>query len=311
MISPRSDYARSAPMISYEVVDPQLWIDPAHLLWSGDFVFRAEVSDQKRGAGIVLFHGAEDGSSVRIGVAVAAEMSAGIVSADISGDVAGAFFAIVRVGRKEQVLSYGGLKDFLSHAAGAVCPGLFEFFGFSAGLDRHIVSSSDLHKCLRELKLGMEGYGSCFRKVPFYFFVQIDKADHGGVGTAGKSLAHRLKHIDMSFRGPAFVNEDRVISPAHIVGADNGGETKKGLHYKGFVRNVGFNVLPVRSDRHEPVPVIVFEKLCISQHRMRVLRTKDEKINDGGIQSIPGDGLRIEGIAHENKAFPQAVREPL
>ena len=48
----------------------------------------------------MLFHGADNGFAVSIGVAITAEMTTGIVGSDVPSDVAGAFFPVVWIGRK-------------------------------------------------------------------------------------------------------------------------------------------------------------------------------------------------------------------
>ena len=58
---------------------------------------------------------------IGIGVAVAAQVAAGIVLTNIVRDVAGTLFAVFRIGRKDQILSNSLFKNLLCHASRTIC----------------------------------------------------------------------------------------------------------------------------------------------------------------------------------------------
>ena len=80
-----------------EIFDPHLVIDPACLFCLMDYVAWSGSADEQRRFRIVQFHVPEHDCLFRIGIAVAAEMPAGIIGADIAGDIAGTFFAVAGV----------------------------------------------------------------------------------------------------------------------------------------------------------------------------------------------------------------------
>ena len=71
-------------------VQTQLVVEPAFLLCFMDVVVRVKVSDQKWGFWIMHFHIVFHKIGIRISIAVPAQMSACIISSDISAEQAGA-----------------------------------------------------------------------------------------------------------------------------------------------------------------------------------------------------------------------------
>ena len=68
----------------------------------------------------MILHGTDHRVSVGVRITVAAEMPTGIISADVPGDMAGTFFAVVRVRWKNHILANSIFKNLLRHAAGAI-----------------------------------------------------------------------------------------------------------------------------------------------------------------------------------------------
>ena len=101
----------------------------------------------------MILHGSDYCVPVRVRIAVAAEMSAGIVCPDVPGDIAGAFLAVVWDRWKNHILPDGIFKNLLRHAAGAVGADSGQFLALSAGLDDHTVFPGDFHKRRCEFKL--------------------------------------------------------------------------------------------------------------------------------------------------------------
>lgn len=73
-------------------------------------------------------------------------MTAGIICAYVSREIAGAFFSVTWIWRHVEVLAYGSFKCLHRHTAGAVCTEGFQGFAFSTGLYDNAVFLSDFHK---------------------------------------------------------------------------------------------------------------------------------------------------------------------
>ena len=99
---------------------PQLMVDPADLPCLMDLVLGAEMSDEERGGGIMESHILSDCRVIYIGIAVAAQVPAGVVLADIICQVAGALLPVPGIGRQDQVFTDGLLEGDLGDTAGAV-----------------------------------------------------------------------------------------------------------------------------------------------------------------------------------------------
>ena len=77
---------------THPLKQPSLPVPPAFLVGLVDLVSGLEMADEERGSGIVVLAVPEHDFPAGVGVAVAAEMAAGIVGAYIAGDVAAACF---------------------------------------------------------------------------------------------------------------------------------------------------------------------------------------------------------------------------
>ena len=136
------------------------------------------------------FHISQYSLFLRIGVAVAAKVTAGVIGANVSREITGAFLPVVRIRRDGEILADGGFKGFHRHAARAVRTQSGERRAFPTGLDGHAIFLSGFHKGGGDGLLIVGRNSPCFREVSFHFFIQIDEADDGGVGIAGEPGGH-------------------------------------------------------------------------------------------------------------------------
>ena len=86
---------------------PHLRINPRFLFRLFYNISRQRISDQERRFWIMLLHVAQHNIFLRICIAIAAEVAAGIICAYVSREIAGAFFSVPRVWRYIEVLAYG------------------------------------------------------------------------------------------------------------------------------------------------------------------------------------------------------------
>ena len=75
--------------------------------------------------------------------------------------------------------------------------------------------------------------------------------------------------------------------------------------------NIRFNFLSVGRDCDKPVLTVGLQQVHLKQHGLWVFAAEDDQVDHGRIQPVPGDGKKIEGISHEDKAFFQPVGKPL
>lgn len=235
---------------------PQLMVDPADLPCLMDLVLGAEMSDEERGGGIMESHILSDCRVIYIGVAVAAQVPAGVVLADVVCQVAGALLPVSGIGRQDQVFTDGLLEGGLGDAAGAVRADGGEAGILAAGFDGYAVLIRNLNKAFRQGQLGLKGNRAGLREVFPDLFIEVDIADDTCSGGSLQSPAHVGKGVDMPLHRPAFVNQDWVIAPAHMVGTDNLRQPLKAVQDPGLVRHIGLDVPAVRRDGHKPVLVV-------------------------------------------------------
>lgn len=252
---------------------------------------------------------------IRIGICITvpAQVPAGVVLADVSSDIAGAFLPVVGVRRQNNVLADGGFKGLLCHAAETVRAGAGEPSVFGAGLYGHAVTRRDLHKGSRQCQLDLKRHSPRFGEVAPDLLVKIDEADHAGMRTAFQGFTYSGERFEMPFLRPCGVYENRVVSPAHAVRADDTGKRFERVHDLSFFRDVWLDVFPIGRDRSKPVLAVFFQQIQIPMPEQggRVLCAEYDKVHDGRIQPVPGYGGWIKGVPHEHRAFPQAVCEPL
>lgn len=106
-------------------------------------ILRPEMPDQQRGGRVVLRHPALHQGRVRVRVAVAAQMPAGIVRADVPAQAAGALLPRGRSGRHVQAAMDGPFVHGDGHAAAAVRAEGAELVPLGAGAQGHAVLPGD------------------------------------------------------------------------------------------------------------------------------------------------------------------------
>ncbi len=287
-----------------------LGIDPADLLCFVYFIIRPGMPDQHGRFRIMQQHGLQDGFSVAVGVAIAAEVAAGVVFADIAGDVAGAGVPVPRIGRQDQRLADGLFKYFLRHTAGAVGASLSQTRIFTAGLDGHAVFSRDGDHFPGHGHLHVKGYLAHLGEIAFDLLVEVDETDDDRAGAPGQPCAHLFKGLNVALVCPVLIDKDRVVSPAHVFGTDDLRQPAEAVHDLFLVRHIRFDILAVGRDRHEPVLAERREQVHVTQHRFGIFRAEDHQVHHLGVETVARHGHRVEWIAHQDEALPQAVGEP-
>jgi hypothetical protein len=91
-------------------------------------------------------------------------MSAGIICAYISGEIAGAFFSVVGIRRNLEVLTDSGFKRPNRHAAGTVRTESFKRLAFTTWFYDYVILLSDFHKGRSDGFLIIQGDGPCLRE---------------------------------------------------------------------------------------------------------------------------------------------------
>ena len=129
-------------------------------------------------------HVPPDGFRICVRIAVTAEVSAGIIRADVIRKKTGAFSAGSFFLWKLQFFMDGLLKDPCSHAAAAVCAIGGQFRSFRAGPKNHTVRICHADHLPAQGQPFFLRNGPALRKIPEHFSVQIQKADDAGMGIA-------------------------------------------------------------------------------------------------------------------------------
>lgn len=262
-------------------------------------------------------HVPSNGFPVRIGVAVAAEVAAGVVLADIICQVTGAFPAVSGIGRHNQILADRLFKGFLRDAAGAVRAGRGQAGILAAGLDDHTVPRGDGDDLFRQSQLGVKGDRAGLGKVSPDLFIEVNKADDTGMSKAVQLLTHGGKSLEMAVERPGPVDQDGIIAPAGVVRPDQVRETAEALHDSRLVRHIGLDVLPVGRDRHKPVLAVGLQQLLplkevrMTQGWLRIFCTENDQVDYGRVKPVARDGHRVKGIARHDIPLPQTVGKPL
>jgi len=296
---------------------PQLMVDPADLLCLMDLVLGAEMPDEERGGGIMKTHIPADCHMIDIGIAVAAQVPAGVVLADVVCQVAGAFLPVPGIGRQDQVFTDGLLKGGLGDAAGAVRADGGEAGILAAGLDSHTVPVRDPDQAFRQCQLGLEGDRAGFREVLPDLFIEVNVTDDAGSCGALQSQAHVGEGVDMALHRPAFVDQNGVIAPAHVVGTDDLRQPLEAVEDPGLIRHIGFDVPAVGCDGHKPVLAVfhqeffVPEQVSVLQGRFRIFRAENDQVYDGRIEPVFRDRDLVKGVARHDHPLAESVCKPL
>ena len=164
-----------------KLLNPHLWIDPADLFSLMYNITRDFSADQKWRVWVMVLHVLQYDILICIRVTIPAEMPAGVVCSNVSGEIAGAFFSAVGIWRNQEVLPDCRFKCSYSHAAGAIRTEGFKRFTFTARLDDHAMLFPDFYKSRSDGYLVIHRDSSCFREVALYFLIQVDKTDDAGM----------------------------------------------------------------------------------------------------------------------------------
>ena len=248
----------------------------------------------------VLLHG----RPVEIGIAVPAEVRAGVVHADISAEKAGAALpGLPFAGGDREADTKGIFYLFLVHTPGDVDAELREPGVFQAGHDLHAVRFGDRHEGFTERILFRSIDFPHFREVLFRFLEQIDET-HDDLSRVPLQLrGHRFEGPEVVLHRIAVREEDGVISPHDMVLPHRAGQFLKRLQDRMLVRHVRFDVFAVGRDSHMPELPVRVQFMEPRQHRRRVLRPEDQQVDDVRVEPVPGDRVEVVGVSYQD--FPR------
>ena len=111
-----------------------------------DPVFWPGQTHKQGGFRVVHLHVAPHCPGIGICIAVAAEVSAGIVLTDVIGDIAGTFLSVVGIGREIYILADRLFEGLLRHTAGAVRAGNGKPPVFPAWFYDHAMAGGNFHQ---------------------------------------------------------------------------------------------------------------------------------------------------------------------
>ena len=214
------------------------------------------------------FHVAQHNVLIRIGIAVAAEMAAGIICADISCEIAGAFFSVIGIRRHLEVLSDGCFKCPYSHTAGTVCPEGFEAVGYDDAKWQSVTVPHDwaiygpfsINNDKQNVAItqdgqqeAMEHAGSKLNKVGGIFFNLMEAHTNDDMQAIAEKVSPMLTEFSMytSLNAPLFERVKAVYEKKDSLGLDKDQMTLLENSYKGFVRG-GANL----SDEERPETIV-------------------------------------------------------
>ena len=166
-----------------------------------------------------------DGRSVRICIAIPAQMAAGVIGANISAQVAGTLPPGRRPARHYQPAVNGLLIHAYRHASAAVRSELRQLIAFRTGTDGHAVPFSNLHKGFAQREPLVSGNSPRFREVAPRLFIQVNKADDSRMRTLFSAFTLN------------FTNMVVIMPPTGLFNLSTGGCMRE------FVRLQGRNLL--------------------------------------------------------------------
>ena len=115
-------------------------------------------------------------------VAVAAEVSAGVVCADICTKNAGTFGPLGFLLRHDKVTADRRFKGLLCHAASAVHSKWCKIVSLSTGFYGYAVSLADLSESPADSDTFLRRNCTNLRKIALHLFVKVNKADNADLG---------------------------------------------------------------------------------------------------------------------------------
>ena len=253
-----------------------------------------------------------DGGGVSVRIAVAAQVRAAVVRANIGREVAGAG-SVTGGGAARR--SEPGVQRLLigrdRHAAAAIDAIGRELLPLGAGLEGHAVGGGNLrHRRAEPQPVGLLD-GAGFGEVAPHLLVEIEEADDAGLGIPLERGGQRLEVGEVPLDGVGLVEQDRVVPPADRIHPDRAGQRPEIRHDLPFLRHAGLDLAAVGGDRDKPVlPGIPAQFTQMRQHRAGVLGAEGDQVNNRRVKSVAGQRRRGVGAAHKHKALSQAVQQP-
>ena len=108
----------------------------------------------------------------------------------------------------------------------------------------------------------------------------------------------------------AFVDHDRIVTPADRTRTDDHGELPECVRDLLPYGHIRLDVPAVRSDRDIPELSVRREKLHMRKHGRGILGTEGDDVDDRGIETVARDLLCIIWVAYAHLARMQAIDEP-
>ena len=128
-----------------------------------------------------------------IRVAIPAQMGAGVILADVTGQKAAALAARRLVARGIELFSQRCFIDFHCHAAGAVDPKLLQFLSLGAGFKPHAMFPCNTRHFPSQEQTLLCRHLTRLRKIAAHLLVQVDKADDTNSRAAFQESGHIFK----------------------------------------------------------------------------------------------------------------------
>ena len=258
-------------------------------------------------AGAVL----SDGGDTRVCVAVAAEVSAGIVNANVIAEETRTALSRRRGARNMEAAADGFFEDSLRHAALRVDAEGREIVSFEAGahLDAELQPDSGEHLAERETFFGADLAQR--GKIALRLLVEIDEAHDTVLCRSRQFLCHAAKSLPVKVERVLLRDEYGIIAPMHGASADDARQGGKALDRRLDGRRLRLDILSVWRDRHAPELAKGRERIPVREKRRGILRAENDEINDGRIENIARDTLRVIGASRHDESFAQTPHEPL
>ena len=124
-------------------------------------------------------------------------MFAGIIRADIAGQIAGAIRSCAFLFGRVQMFSDGFLIIADPHTAAAVRTVGSKLVAFRAGLYCHAVGGSNFYDLFSESQALLICDLSCLREVPSDLGIEVNETDHGSLGIAVKGSCYFVKSAEL------------------------------------------------------------------------------------------------------------------
>lgn len=258
-------------------------------------------------AGAVL----SDGGDARVCIAVAAEMGAGIVNADVVAEEARAALPRCRQARQAEAAAGGFFQHRLRHAASRVDAERREVVAFKAGAHLDAELAPDVCERLAERETLFCADLAQSGKIALRLLVEVNETHDAVLYRSRQFLCHAAKRPPVKVERVLLCDEYGIIAPMHGASANNARQGGKARDRRLDGRRLRLDILSVGRDRHAPELAKGCERVPVREKRRGILRAENDEINDGGIENIARDTLRIIGASRHDESFAQAPHEPL